>query len=176
MFSQPWMRYVALWGAVSLVASSQRGTITLAGVASNTATINSVDTTRAAVAWGGTSVNTTGNVDGWGVATLTNGTTVTASRGGTSSTMNVTYHVIEFAPGVVKSLQTGTLTNSATATVTEVDPNHSWLLLRGWTCNAAANQQSQVRIILTDGTTITSTGVFGSGETTTTYYTLAEFN
>lgn len=167
--------FASLAGASSFIASSQRGTINLAAATSNTATINTVRTDCAVVAWGGTSTAASSVDAGWARVTLTNATTVTVNVN-TAANANVTYHVLEFRPGVVRSIQSGTIGNSTTASITEVDPAKSWLIFRGWTVNVTTDERSQQRFILTNGTTVTATTVgAGGGETTTGAYTVVEF-
>ena len=77
--------------------SAQRGTITTAGVASNTATITSVDTTKSQVDHLGLTNNDGGsNGNNWLTRlTLTNATTVTCNVGGTGATQITGYQVSE---------------------------------------------------------------------------------
>lgn len=110
---------VSQWGASSLVTSGQQGSITipLSGSAnSNTSTISSVDLTRSIILWGGVlpSAYNRNDLDGIRVA-LTNATTVTATRSGVSAGVSyTTYSVMEFQPGVIRSVQRGTSTMSST--------------------------------------------------------------
>lgn len=159
---------VALWGASSLIASVQRGTITIAtGSTSNTATITSVDTTRAIVTYGGeqyqNSVDQRNYVDCHVV--LTNGTTVTVTRnnsgGAGTATPAIAYEVIEFMPGVLRSLQRGTITcggaqASNTATITAVNTATSIIINgRSLTSSGGDNTSEMGTIVLTNGTTVT---------------------
>lgn len=89
-------------GDVSVVKSVQRGVINIAtGMLANTATINAVNTNKAIVIYGG--IGYSGNVSNSGTIdstylTLTNSTTVTATRQGSSSNISTTvpYQLIEF--------------------------------------------------------------------------------
>ena len=81
------------------IRSIQAGTITLAGVTSNTATVSAVDTTKAELIWLGcrTSDNVSGNGQNWWVnITLTNATTITATMGAALATAIVSYLLVEF--------------------------------------------------------------------------------
>lgn len=81
------------------IRSVQAGTISLgAGTNSATATITSVDTTKAVVLWGGaTTTAGAANSDTWMKLVLTNGTTVTANRiTSVTGDMVVSYTVLEF--------------------------------------------------------------------------------
>ena len=110
---------VGLWGASSLVTSGQQANITipLSGSAnSNTSTISTVDPNRSIILWGGVfpSAYNRNDLDGIRVA-LTNATTVTATRSGVSAADSYTsYSVMEFQPGVIRSVQRGTSTMSST--------------------------------------------------------------
>lgn len=79
----------------ALVTSKQAGTIAVSGAVSNTATITSVDTAKAALFFGFASANGTTLSSNTGRATLTNATTVTAARGVNNGTFTATYQVIE---------------------------------------------------------------------------------
>jgi hypothetical protein len=93
---------ILVWSGVGIasktsrtVRSVQQGTIVLSGVASNTATITSVDTTRSVCLYGGTS--TTGTADqGLVRVSVTDATTVTATRQSASNDATVSYTVVEF--------------------------------------------------------------------------------
>lgn len=130
---------VGLWGANSLIASIQYGSLNCGASASvGTTTITAVDTTRSVLIIGGQYRNFTyGNEVRVTMARLelTNSTTVTGTTGGNPSGTNVytTFCVVEFQPGVVRSVQRGTInipaaSGSATATVTAVTINRSLLL------------------------------------------------
>lgn len=172
LFSPPWLRLVAQWGAPSLIASVQRGTIALGGSASATATINPVNTALAFVCWGG-SYNTGATGDSsytFPKVVLTNSTTVTATiTNAYASTKDVAWSVVEFT-GALRSIQSGTITvsagTSATATITEVNLSKAWLLYNGFT-TAFAGVMTDVSLscssTLTNSTTVTAK--YGSGAT-----------
>ena len=166
---------VSLWGASSLVDSVQEGTITI-GAASltNTATISAVDTSRSILVQRGATGSYSGSVTYEGQAWLafTNGTTVTATRYNNSGyTVAVSYAVIQFAPGVIKSVQRGTYQTAAsgttaTATITAVNTSKSFVMDLG-------QYSTSYRYIsdylgyqnLTNATTVTGTrGMGGSVE------------
>lgn len=88
--------------AAANVKSIQRNLLTIvANSASNTQTINSVDTTKSVVNFIGWAASTTQTAadSGWETMTLTNATTVTATRGATHATITLlsSYDVIEFS-------------------------------------------------------------------------------
>lgn len=86
----------ALFGAG--VKSVQTGTIVITATnLTNTATISSVNTAKSVVLFGGwTTDNNSGTLVFAPYLTLTNATTVTATRSNTSNTTTVSYTVLEF--------------------------------------------------------------------------------
>jgi len=112
---------IAQWGAASFVRSVQRGTINITSAASATATISAVNTDNSVIRYlsfsnGGISQN-----DVYPTLQLTNSTTVTATRYNTSAnSTQVVYEVTEYMPGVIKSVQRGTVTLTATPTNTTI--------------------------------------------------------
>ena len=130
---------VGLWGASSLIESVQTGTITWTSGASSTATISAVDPTRTVVFLLGSTSLYSGSVpyEAQAYVTVTNATTVTATMYATSSYQRwVGYAVVQFAPGVIKRIQTGTITLTAatsnTATISEINTAKSVLTNVGY--------------------------------------------
>ena len=79
------------------VKSVQRGTITVSGTSqTNTATITAVDTSKSMISFTGFSGGAMSTYDNWPRLFLTNSTTVTATRNGSSFSVVVSYEVIEF--------------------------------------------------------------------------------
>lgn len=79
------------------IKSIQRGTITIANAASSkTATITSVDTTKALIFSLGAESTETSVANTNVRLALTNATTVTAERGGTTGSVEVGYQVVEY--------------------------------------------------------------------------------
>jgi len=156
---------VGLWGASSLIKSIQQGTIAIGhGSTSNTATITSVDLANSFVVWGGWNYSNTSNTSDNFMANvvLTNATTVTAARVGSTFTVTVSYTVVEFVPGVTRSIQRGTITlgggqASLTATITEVNTAKTFLSCGSNNDSSGANGDSAFgKLALTNGTTITA--------------------
>lgn len=147
----------------SLIKSIQRGTITIANAtASNTATITAVDPNNAIVHGLGNTVNEAPN-SSFVRVTLTNSTTVTATRSGTVSANTVNYEVIEYWPGLIKSVQRGTITlnsvTSATATITAVDTTKTMVEHLGASNTDASGGNGQLwltTLVLTNATTVTA--------------------
>lgn len=79
-----------------IIKSIQRSTITVNGVASNTATISAVDTAKSFVNNLGTSTDTGQNTSGLADFLLTNATTVTMTRAGSTGIAIGSFEVIEF--------------------------------------------------------------------------------
>lgn len=145
----------------SLVKSVQRFTITITGATSNTATIAAVVTANARLRkLGYTFTGTAGSGDDSMVRLeFTNTTTITAfvntSPGADSVT--VSGEVIEYVAGVLKSVQRGTITNNATATIAAVNTSRTELDFLGNTTagGAATNDPTNCYQVLTDSTTVT---------------------
>ncbi len=154
---------VGLWGASSMIRSVQRGTISIASAFSATATINAVDVNNTVVRWLGTTSTSTGTTPAVATAglTLTNSTTLTGVRQSNSATACVvSYEVIEFLPGVIRSVQRGNkLISSApnTQTITEVNTAKSDFSTMGMELdvNAYRDDYEQTNAVLTNGTTLT---------------------
>lgn len=176
MFSQPWLRAVALWAATSLLVSVQRGTITLNSVTSNTATVTAVVTADAVLAWGGNQlpVAAGGYLNLNARLALTNATTITATiNAATAADTTVSWELYHFMPGVI-SVQRGTVTGAATATPTAVDTNKTMLFYLGQeTDNGVGDTSKAARIVLTNSTTITQTT--SGGAATITGWQLVSF-
>lgn len=130
----------------NLIKSVQSGTITIANTTSSgTASISAVTNSNTAthlMGWGST--NTTINpTNEYPILTLS-GTTVTATRIGTSGTLTVAYEIIEFQGSALnQSVQNVAATSSAsvssfTATITSVNTANTICILAGWSNNVAS--------------------------------------
>lgn len=139
------------------VASIQQGTIVFAsGDATKTATITSVGTGNSMVINLGNTTAKTTSSSGETVPslTLTNATTVTATRGVTGTALTVGYAVIEFKPGIVKSLQqlTSTLNssnNTDNVTITAVNPQNTIIGYGGMNSTGSTFSNTQATMKLT---------------------------
>jgi len=168
----------------TIVSSVQQGTVAISTGTSATDTITSVDTTRSIALYNGTEFDT-GSASGDGLAeiSLTNATTVTASRGVSSSnTATAAYVVIEFAAGIVDSVQEVSITiagssASNTATITSVDTAISCIFPGGNATNDTSiiASESISDITITNATTITSTRGTSPATTVTIAGTIVEF-
>jgi len=149
-----------------LIASIQRGTITLSGVDEATATITAVDPNRSVVMNLGNeslAANSGQRPErAFTTVALTDATTVTAERGATSGTIILSYVVIQYEPGTI-SVQRGEITVSGaqtnTATINSVDVARSYLVAGGVRGNTSSAlwDRTQCYLVLTNLTTVTST-------------------
>lgn len=174
------------WTQPGFIKSLQRNTITIAnGAASNTATITGVSLSDSLLLFLGSDYGTDGAVAGQdceSLLTFTNATTITATRVGTTGGLITAFEVIEFMPGVIKSVQRSTIALagvvSNTATVNPVVMLKSAIgYLGASTTDANAGEfsaRTHVYMQLTNATTITATR--GNGNNTATIgYQLVEY-
>ncbi len=176
---------LARWTQPGFVKLVQRGTISIGAAATSaTATITAVDVSNSIIHYLGNdyaAANTLASEYNSYVV-LTNGTTVTATRSAQSgvSASVVSFEVIEYVPGVIKSVQAGTiaLTGVATntATVTTVNTLKATLMYLGFITNDGGGQGQffKTRMTLTNATTITATKG-NATENVTVSYMLVEF-
>lgn len=162
------------------IVSIQAFSITLTSGTSNTATINAVDTTRSVIVLGGAHGNSivTGRIRAQVV--LTNSTTITATRGvSTTSTLVVKGTIIEFAPWVVASVQSGTITPAAattgTATITSVNTARAVVIDNGAVVGSSGSNISGAfaQLTLTNATTVTAKA--GLANSNSFGFTVVEF-
>ena len=161
------------------VKSVQRGTISIAGAAtSNTATITGVSLTNSVLRYLGTedqSGDTTPNKVACRIA-FTNATTITATVNTAGAGPRVvSFEVIEYNTGVIKSIQRGTVTttanNTGTATISAVTTTKSTLDFLGFTTTYSGGTiagHALADVILTNATTVTANGL-GSLDRTVGY-------
>ena len=171
---------VSLWGASSLIQSIQYGTVSVSGTTSGTATITAVDTADSMLVFMGQSCTDTtsfferGNVG----LSLTNSTTVTATKAGSNSNIVAGFCVVEFYPGVVKSVQRGSRAGfNATSTITEVNTGKVWVMHLGYVGvvgNTYFPEYDAVRCELTNSTTLTMKNS-NAGGATFFYWQVVEF-
>ena len=171
---------VSLWGASSIVRSVQYGSISVVSTA--TATINAVNTANSVVMYLGMNTTDTSTATGrvQNNLVLTNTTTVTANSEDNVATKIMSFCVIEFEPGIVKSVQTAnlqlTVTASTTATITAVNTAKTLLVWNNQRTTAGQNSDSYASETLTNSTTITLTaGSLLGGAVIRNQYTVLEF-
>lgn len=171
---QPGSAVVGRWLAPSLIQSIQRGTIAITGATSATATVAAVQPEHCRLVWlGDTYSDATGSGNTAFVRlALTTSTTVTGTTQTSpgAATVTVAFELIEYRPGVLKSVQRGTISQPATtATITEVDPAKAQVEYLGQTCvsgGAAIVSTQQAKAVLTNGTTVTVTAGVNDGQVT----------
>ena len=181
---------VSLWGASSLIKSIQTATATF-GVSSSsaTATIAQVDTSSTLLLPNGFNSGGSDWVTNevWPTITLTNSTTVTANKytASASRLQNVSCSVVEFMPGIIKSIQyvqwtyVGT-TSGDTQAITAVNQNKSAIVQYGTRIAVAAAQTNRAysRIYFSTSSQLTvnaGSDPYGSGYDTVQSVAVVEF-
>jgi hypothetical protein len=150
----------------SIIRSIQRGTIAISsGASSNTATITAVTTANTMLLYNGNSSDdASGDNPSRAQAriTLTNSTTITATRGATTNNIPaVNYSAVEFFPGIVNSIQRGTITiadgdTDQAATITSVNTAKAEVFFLGQSSDIATETAAirQVRVRLSSATEV----------------------
>lgn len=166
------------------VRSRQRNTISLGvGVASNTATISSVTLANAAIRYLGVnrgSINGGVDTDQLVRLTLTNATTVTATRASSVDAATVSFEVDEYFPwSLLSNTQCGTITNlttslTATQTITSVNTGKAQLEFTGEDSNSGDTGKDMYLLALTNSTTITATRIVSQAITSNIGYCVVE--
>lgn len=186
MFSFPLCHWsTAAAGASSIIQSIQQVQITIGlNAASNTATISSVNTSNTVLLFNGQTTNSTNPDVTMCRVALTNGTTVTATRGASSSGVTTTVRctVLEFTSAAVTTgAQTGTITIAAastsnTATISTVGTTRTWCVYQGLTTtNTSINNSTFTNLELTNATTVTAARN-GSSNNAIIGYTIIELS
>lgn len=171
---------VAQWRQGSLIRSIQRATITVAnGALTNTATLSPavVPGNSRLVHLGNTSVNGGGGGSGAGPTelrlTFTDGTTITATRTDTTDDAVVSFEVIEYWPGVLRSVQRGTIALAGAASNTGAlspalqSTSKATLDYLGCSGSVAFSADNFLaRMVLTNTTTVTYTRIGTNGTLT----------
>lgn len=172
---------------MAFITSVQPVAITIpTGATSNTATISSVDTSKAVVFWGGFNDNHTSTVGNevYPRIELTDATTVTAYRNSSSGSFTVTVYatIIEFTSSMISSIQAGTIAfstvqTSNTATISTVDTSRSVVIYLGATTSTVGQTPTNmmVNIELTDATTVTAARNVASSASMVIGYMVVEF-
>lgn len=171
----------------TVIKSIQRGAITVSATTSATAGIASVDVNNAVVSYlHNQATTTTLNPErAWTRVTLTNATTVTATKNDATDTSTVGFEVAEFYAGVLNSaVQRGTITVAAastsnTAAITSVTTAKALLMFLGMSADATAaaggvQEHVFTRLTLTNATTVTATRTNSIGNIVVSYQ-VAEF-
>lgn len=168
-----WLR-----GGSGGIQSIQSGSITIGpAAASNTATVASVQTANSVLLHLGSTYDAVDTLSGsyMGRLALTNGTTITATRAGTSNTLVVRYLLLEYAPGVVKAVRNGTIVlsgvTSNTDTIADVSTTRAMLCHLGVSTadTSGAGATFDVALTLTNTTTVTATRGSAAAASTVSY-------
>lgn len=165
----------------TVIKSIQRGSIVMTGAGSNTATITSVSTANSLLVYlgcSGSDASTSITTTGYGALTFTNATTITANRQNGTGNLTVSYEVIEFYPGVIKSMQRGSTVyvGATTATITSVNTAKTMVTSLGWLgdTNTFTASVSMMDVVLNSATQL----LFSQGNgaaTITMKWQVAEF-
>ncbi len=167
-----WTARVSQWMMRSQIKSIQRATIAITGATSNTATVTAVDPNNSRLRFLGWSDSSTlTGPQGLVRIALTNSTTITANvvTSPGADTASVSFELIEYQPGVIKSVQRGTITDpTTTATITAVNTVKTELdYLGNTTANTAGIFTTQfTRLVLTNATTVTASSGANDGQVT----------
>lgn len=170
---------------LGLIKSVQRGVIAIgAGGTTGTATINTVNPSHTLI-YALSAGRTTGNDSpdhAHSHIALTNTTTITATRGASGgNSAETSWEAVEFHPGVLRSVQRGTMFASTTdtVTITGVDPLKSQCSLLGFVSVYTIGDTSVVYMIpytkLQDRVTVAMYNQIGAGWVTGAYQ-VAEFH
>lgn len=168
----------------SVIKSIQQVSVTIGNAAtSNTATITSVTTSNCIVLFEGATYTGTGGTTDVPSAScyveLTNSTTVTATRKGSSNSITAYCTVIEFVSGFLTSNQAGTISytgTSSTATITSVDTTKAVCFYLGSSANGSGGDQYLNSVELTNATTVTARNGSGGGVAKTLSYQVVEIS
>jgi hypothetical protein len=146
----------------SAIKSIQTVSITTSTV-SATATIGAVDPNNTILIWNGFTTNQIGTSEpsAFCYISLQDSTTVKVQKIGGTDSITIPITVIEFWPGVIKSVQRGTISwtgsISATATIAAVDVTKSTVMFCGWGDNGNDNFYRVLpKLTLTNGVTVTA--------------------
>ena len=145
-----------------IIESKQDGTLTMSNLTS-TASISAVDTNRSVVFYKGRTRGS-GSLDNYHAAAieLQNSTTIKGTRIATYSNDTIYFTVVQFATGILKSIQRGYTESSTTQNITinEVNPAKTVIITGGYT--VADNGGQYLKIVrLKDSTTLEVTGFSG---------------
>lgn len=165
----------------------QRGTVTIgSGATSATASITAVILANTRLVFLGYTTSVLGATvtENNCYLELTNTTTVTATHATAGNTIVASFGIIEYWPGVIRSIQRGTNAitagnTTAASTVTAVNLEKSELDNLGVSftnadATASGPPNQQANVVITNSTTVTSTRV-GTSDALTQSYQLTEW-
>lgn len=171
--------YAVIDCKAALVNSVQRRSVTLtSALTADTDTISGVTASNTILIPNGSTSATTGHTNSQYTLGLTNGTTVTLTRGGTStSSRTIKYTALEFASGVLRSLQRATTAFSTPPqddTVTAVG-SRAFVNPVGAATGSVSNWSQVHASAALQGATTVRLNKTGTGVTSTVSYEVAEF-
>lgn len=175
--------YCVVEFASALIQSVQAGTMTSTSSATTmTATITSITTANTVLLYDGATTASNNDRNSMFYLTLTNSTTVTATRVQTgTSTRTVYFFALEFKSGILKSKQSGTtaLTSSTsnTSSITSVNTAKAFINYQNFSTSSATGAFDELPTAkLTNSTTVTCAKGGDIGDTTTVGWEIIEFN
>lgn len=162
---------VSLWGTSSLIKSIQSGTLGNSGGVTNTATISAVvpENCLLQVSFTSQAAASSDARNSWCRIDLTNSTTLTITINFNAGFVTtIAYQVIEFMPGVLKSVQRGTIsvatgTTTNTAALATVNLAKAFVTYLGMTEDSNSSppmwdaQGQSFKLEITNSTTVTAT-------------------
>lgn len=177
------VRFTVVEFKSSAITSIQSGTISNgSGGTTATATITSVNTARAVTfIYGFTTTGaSTTYTSMMNRLDLTNSTTVTSTKNASGSALTVGYAVVEFAAGIINSIQQRAVTlttanTSDTDTITSVTMANTMLVYTGTSSSSNSADNSLYTLQLASATQVTLTRGSISTNTRTIGYTVVEF-
>jgi hypothetical protein len=173
--------YVVVDFQSAAIQSIQQRSVTLtSNSVSSTDTISSVTTANTLLVWNNHAPGTTVETSVYYNIVLTNGTTVTLTRTGTSTTTRtIKYTAVEFVSGVLNVKREGTTAvasaQSADTTISSVNTSKSVVSYGGFSTTASSPSEMYATAKLLDTTTVRcQKGVAGT-VTSTVAWQIAEF-
>ncbi len=173
---------VSAWLRRSTVKSVQSGIIVIGAAAtSNTGAITAVNRANSLLVYVGYAADpiaATVREDNL-LLTFTSDTVVTASHDTAGANLAAGFQVIEYWPGIIRSVQRGTITiangtASNTGSISVQNVNKAVVTFLGATYTALAATDFRARLTLTDASTVTANRV-GTTDTVTIGYQVVEY-
>lgn len=180
LLTQPLFKGVEAAYIPSVIKSINHISIGVSGVTSNTQTVSSVNLCCTALIANVMSSIVVPPNQGLVLGTITNSTTITASKNASTGQAQFSGELIEFGASFVKSRGCGTIdlldtVSSNTATITSVNTAKTAVFYTGGTSTVTSGtsltitQAQQVNLTLTNATTITASRLSSSGEVLSGY-------
>lgn len=177
--------YMAVEFSAAKVESVQQFEIDLTGTTSNAATISAVDTSNAVLFMSGKQIDENSWANVYPKMTLTNSTTVTATCNTASTATKIRGVVLEFAVGIVSSIQRfsseafGSGSTTKDTTITAVDTSRAFVSFLGINSTTGSTDISNSvasRVAITSSTNVRLTRQSSAANTITASFDVIEFN